>query len=481
VTRRDVRTAHIAVVGFMGAGKTTLGRELARRIERPFIDVDAELERRHGLRIEEMFAQNGEPWFRVEEERLTVELLDAPDLAVLALGGGAVTTPATREALARRAVTIWIRIDRDEAWRRVERSRRPLARDPERFRALYDERLPLYEETATFAAQGVDDALLSLAGVVVERGAHARLSELVPGEGPVALIADENVLQLHPPILGARLASTHTVPSGEAAKELAVCERLWDELRLDRGGTVVALGGGTTTDVAGFVAAAYLRGVAWAPVPTTLVGQVDAAIGGKTGIDLGRGKNLVGAFHEPEAVVIDPDLLGTLPAAQRLEGLAEVVKTGLLAGREVWRLPDEQMVSVCAAFKASVCLADPQERGRREILNLGHTFAHGLEAAGGYAGPTHGQAVALGLRAALRLSVRHLGLAPAVLAEVERILPVDLARVSAERAWQAMAHDKKVRDGRLRLVLVRAPGEPLFGVELPHVEIREALEGLIAT
>ena len=132
--------------------------------------------------------------------------------------------------------------------------------------------------------------------------------------------------------LGRRLASTHTVLRGEEAKSVAVCERLWQELRLERGGTVVALGGGTTGDVAGFVAATYLRGVAWAAVPTTLVAQVDAAIGGKTAIDLPQGKNLVGAFHWPVRTVIDPAVLETLPASERRAGLAEVVKTGLLAG-----------------------------------------------------------------------------------------------------------------------------------------------------
>jgi 3-dehydroquinate synthetase len=297
----------------------------------------------------------------------------------------------------------------------------------------------------------------------------------------VALVADERVLELHPPALGERLLSTHTVPSGEAAKALSVCARLWDELSLDRAGTIVALGGGTTTDAAGFTAATYLRGIPWVPVPSTLVGQVDAAIGGKTGIDLEKGKNLVGAFHPPARVVIDPDLLDTLPDAQRREGMAEAVKTGLLAGRELWRLPDDELVRGCAAFKASVCLADPLETtGRRAILNLGHTFAHGLEAAGGYRGPTHGEAVALGLRAALRLSVAHLGLDPAVLAEVEAVLPVEPAAVDTEAAWQAMALDKKARDGRLRLVLLEAPGRPAFPVELPEEDVRAALSAIAA-
>jgi 3-dehydroquinate synthetase/shikimate kinase len=473
-------TPHVALIGFMGAGKTTIGTTLARLLERPFLDVDDEVERRHGSTIPELFEQRGELWFRNAEAELTRELLDGPEPSVLALGGGAVMRAETREALARRAFTVMLAVDPEEAWARVSATGRPLARDEDSFRALYDDRLPVYLETADAVATDLDGVVLALAGVVVEDGALGRLAELVPGDGPVALVADERVLDLHRPELGARLASVHTVPSGEAAKTLAVCERLWDELRVDRGGTLAALGGGTTTDVAGFVAACYLRGVAWVPVPTTLVGQVDAAIGGKTAIDLARGKNLVGSFHQPARVVIDPRVLDTLPAEQIREGMAEVVKTGLLAGRELWRLPYGDVVRACAAFKASVCLADPTERGRRAILNLGHTFAHGLEAAGEFGALTHGDAVALGLRAALRLSIRHLGLDPAVLEEVEAVLPAEPARVDLDAAWNAMAYDKKARGGRLRLVLLRQPGEPMFGIELPEEDIREALSSLVA-
>jgi shikimate kinase/3-dehydroquinate synthase len=471
---------HVALIGFMGAGKTSIGFELARLLERRFLDADVELERRNGLSIPDMFERHGEAFFRNAESELTRELLERPEPCVLALGGGAVMRAETREALARHAFTLLVEIDVDEAWRRASLSDRPLARDEDGFRALYAERDPVYRETADVAVVDLDGALLALGGVQVEAGAIGGLDELVPGDGDIALIADEHVLALHAPALGDRLQSTHAVPSGEAAKSLAVCGRLWDELRIDRSGTIVALGGGTTTDVAGFVAACHLRGVPWVPVPSTLVGQVDAAIGGKTGIDVERGKNLVGAFHAPARVVIDPGLLATLPERQRREGMAEVVKTGLLAGRELWRLPDELLVRACAAFKTAVCLADPTEQGRRAILNLGHTFAHGLEAAGGYEGPSHGEAVALGLRAALQLSVRHLGLDPDVLAEVETLLPADRAQVDADIAWHAMAHDKKARGGRLRLVLLRAPGEPLVGVELPDAEVRQALGDLVA-
>lgn len=471
---------HVALIGFMGAGKSTLGAALARSLDRPFVDVDAELERRHEAAVAELFERHGEGWFREAEAELTCRLLDAHEPAVLALGGGAVMRKETRDTLAQRALTLLVEVGADEAWRRVGgRAGRPLAADEGAFRQLFLEREPLYRDTADGVASDVDGALLACGSVTCEAGLIGRLGEVLPGEGDVAMIADERVLTLHPPTAGGRVRQTLTVPSGESAKQLSVCEGLWERLELDRGGLVVALGGGTTTDVAGFVAASYLRGIPWVAVPTTLVGQVDAAIGGKTGIDLASGKNLVGAFHLPELVAIDPELLATLPGDQWSEGLAEVVKTGLLAGKEIWSLEPEGIVRACAAFKVAVCLADPREGGKRAILNLGHTFAHGLEAAAGYEGLSHGRAVALGLRAALLLSESHLGLDPDVRGEVERILPVEPATVDTQAAWRAMARDKKARGGHLRLVLLEAPGRPVHGVELPESDVRAALATIV--
>jgi shikimate kinase/3-dehydroquinate synthase len=207
-------------------------------------------------------------------------------------------------------------------------------------------------------------------------------------------------------------------------------------------------------------------------VPTSLVAQVDAAIGGKTAIDLPQGKNLVGAFHWPARTVIDPALLETLPPEQRREGLAEVVKTGLLAGEPLWELRDDELVRRCAAFKSAVCLRDPEDRAARKQLNLGHTFAHALEAAAGYRGLTHGQAVALGLLAALRLSGRSTK-------DVERLLAPRRVQVDRDRAWDAMQRDKKAAQGELRLVLLEEAG-PVWDVPVPAAEVRRALDELIA-
>jgi shikimate kinase/3-dehydroquinate synthase len=449
----------LALVGFMGAGKSTIGQEVAGLSDRPFVDLDREIERRHGP-ISELFGR-GEAEFRRVEEKLAVEVLALSTPAVIALGGGAVLSQRTRDLLRERAFTMWVSVTRAEAWERVRGGDRPLARDEEDFKRLFAERQPLYDETAEAVVRNAEDVLLAALQVVVERG---RLAGFAP-RGGVAVIADEHVLALHP--LRFEPASVHAVPQGEAAKNMAVLERIWNELELDRGGTIVGYGGGSTTDVAGFAAATYLRGVRWIAVPTTLLGQVDAAIGGKTALDLPAGKNLAGAFHYPAGVIADPDVLTTLSDAQRREGMAEVVKTGLLAGRPLWELSDKPMIRACAAFKAAVCLGDPFDRGRRAILNLGHTFAHALEAAAGYEGLTHGDAVALGLLAALRLSGRPTDV-------VEEVLSPRPVRVDRERAWAAVGRDKK--EG---LVLLGDDGAH-WDVPVPAEDVRRALDELIA-
>lgn len=436
----------------MGSGKSTAARAVGG------VDTDDLVEAAAGKPIPEIFRDDGDAAFRALEEQAVV----------LALGGGAVTSPVVRDALGD-ARTIWLDVDVETCWERVRGSDRPLAQDETEFRRLYDERRPLYAAAADVVAKDIHDVFLAVAGVHVERGALERLGELVPGGGPVALVSDPHVAGIHGAAaqlaLGSRLAETHELPPGEEAKTLAALDRLWQELRLDRSGTIVALGGGCTTDAAGFAAAAYLRGIDWVPVPTSLVAEVDAAIGGKTAIDLPQGKNLVGAFHWPARTIVDPALLETLSEAQRLEGMAEVVKVGLLADEPFWELPDDELVRRCAAFKAAICLRDPHDRGERKMLNLGHTFAHALEAAAGYDGVAHGRAVALGLLAALRLSGRDTTV-------VEEVLHPEPVRVDPDRAWEALLRDKK---GALRLVLLDR-----YDVEVPEEDVRRELARLIA-
>jgi shikimate kinase/3-dehydroquinate synthase len=454
----------------MGAGKSTIGPEVARRLGREFVDVDAEIERSEGP-ISEIFAERGEAAFRDLEAQVFTEAASRFFPAVVALGAGAVETCDVLVG-ARDHFTVQLDVDAETAWERARASGRPLAEDETEFRRRYELRAPLYAEIADARARDADDVLLAAAGIHVGSGALPLLPEFV--EEPAALVSEPVVGGIHG--ADAQLAfpfdEAHDLPTGEAAKELPAVESLWNALRLGRDGTIVALGGGALTDAAGFVAATYLRGLPWVPVPTTLTGQIDAAIGGKTGIDLPGGKNLVGTFHWPLRTVIDPALLVTLPEAERRNGMAEVVKAGLLAGEPLWELPEPELVRRCAAFKAAVCLHDPRDRGARKMLNLGHTFAHALEAGAEYTVP-HGEAVALGLLAALRLS----GLETDVVEEVLDPRPV---RADAERAWQALGRDKKSVHGRPQLVLLDAPGRPRLDAEIPDVDVRAELERLIA-
>jgi shikimate kinase/3-dehydroquinate synthase len=448
----------------MGAGKTTIARALGL----PHVETDAD--------VPIALFDDGEPAFRAREAEVVRDVLGRTEPLVVDLGGGAVTIPEVRALLKERATVVWLDVDVDTEWERVRGSDRPLAQDREEFKRLYEERRPLYAEVADVVARDADDVVLAAAGVHVERDALGRLGELVPGDGAVSLVTDPNVAGIHGADaqlgLGPRLAQVNVLPAGEDAKTTDSLEWLWRALNIDRSGTIAALGGGCTTDAAGFAAATYLRGVDWVPVPTSLLAQVDAAIGGKTAIDLPQGKNLVGAFHWPVKTVVDPALLETLPEAQRLEGMAEVVKAGLLAGEPFWELQDDELVRRSIAFKAAICLRDPHEHGERTALNLGHTFAHALEAAAGYEGLTHGRAVALGLLAALRLSGRD----TEVVEEVLRPQPVGVDR---KRAWEAMKRDKKARDGVPLFVLLGDDG-PRIGVAVPEEDARRELDRLIA-
>jgi shikimate kinase/3-dehydroquinate synthase len=457
---------HLALIGFMGAGKTTLAEAVAARIGRRAVDADRLIEGRAQISIGAFFAQRGETEFRVAEASLVRETFRQSPPAVVALGGGAVKTPEVQAALRERAFTVLVEVDVDTAWARSKDTDRPNARDEGVFRRLYDERQPLYRSAADAVANDADGVILAAAGIHHELGALERLGELVPGDGPVALVADSTVMGIYgaaaQTALGDRLQSEHELPSGETGKQLHVVERLWSELRLDRGGTIVALGGGALTDAAGLAAAMYLRGVPWVVVPTTLVGQVDAGIGGKTAIDIPQGKNLVGAFHWPARVVIDEALLETLPERERRQGEAERIKTELLAGRPL-------DIRAAAAYKAALCLRDPYDRGVRQWLNLGHTFAHALEAAADFDLP-HGEAVALGLLAALRLSGRDT-------APVTDALDPQPVAVDRERAWEALQRDKKRTGDEINLVLLGDDGPYLEARSSD--EVRAALDTLI--
>ncbi len=503
------------LIGFMGAGKSTVAGRLAAALGGSASDSDALLEERLGHSVAEEFERNGEASFRAQEELAVCELLEqAAERDVIALGGGSVLSQRVRAALEGHR-TILLDVDADTAWERVSAAPgggdRPLAREREAFAALHGERAQLYDELADAVALGLgagaERALLgALAGsppgtqllwasadsgdypVFVGRGLldAQQLAALLPG-GRRFAVGDEQVLELYGERLPADVELTIAIPPGESSKTLAQAQRVWEELAgagMTRADHLLALGGGVVGDLAGFCASAYQRGVAVVHLPTSLVAQVDSAYGGKTGVDLPQAKNYVGAYHQPAAVIVDPDALDTLPAAELAAGWVEVLKTALIAGGELWQRVragedvDERIILACARTKLAIVARDERDGGRRQVLNLGHTVGHAIETATGYERYRHGEAVGLGLLAALRLSgqgelraqVRELLLA--------RGLPVTLQWASTQEVLEAAARDKKRVGERVPFVLVEQPGRVLAGCEVPERELTAAVEEL---
>jgi len=348
--------------------------------------------------------------------------------------------------------------------------------------------------------------------IVVEAGALAGVGERLRALGVgrrAALVTDAAIMRLHGgPVAGSleRAGFTLTiieVPEGEAAKTLAVAEHCWDRVLaagLDRTSTILGLGGGAVGDVAGFVAATYMRGMHFVTLPTTVLAQVDASIGGKTAIDHPKAKNLIGAFHQPKLVVVDPDVVRTLPEREFRSGLAEIVKHGIVLERTYFdeverdaapllaRRPDvlERIIGGSCRLKASVIERDPEERSElRFALNYGHTIGHALETTTGYERWTHGEAVSLGIVAEAHLA-RRLELADeATVTRQERLLaglglPVRAGQVDVDAVLSAITHDKKARDGRVPFVLAPHLGEFRVVYDVPPAEIRAALRALAA-
>jgi shikimate kinase/3-dehydroquinate synthase len=280
------------------------------------------------------------------------------------------------------------------------------------------------------------------------------------------------------------------IPPGEEHKTLASVERLLRGLAaagMDHDDHVAALGGGVVGDVAGFCAAVYQRGVRVVQVPTTLVAQVDSAYGGKTGVDLPEGKNYAGAYHQPSAVLVDPATMATLPQGELASGWAEVIKTALIAGGALWDRVragaplDRDLVLACARTKLAVVARDERDSGRRQVLNLGHTVGHAIETATGYRRYRHGEAVGLGLLAALALSGQRDLRAEVAELLAARGLPVELdPAVDLEAVLGAVQRDKKRRGGRVGFVLVEAPGDVRPGRPVPDGELRAAVAELRA-
>jgi 3-dehydroquinate synthase len=336
-------------------------------------------------------------------------------------------------------------------------------------------------------------------------GQSGPLDAVIAGAG-VLVVTNDTVAALYlDPVLRAlagRRVAHCVLPDGEQWKTLRTLERVFDalvEARLNRDATLLALGGGVVGDITGFAAACYQRGVAYVQIPTTLLAQVDSAVGGKTGVNHPGGKNLIGAFHQPRAVVCDTDTLATLPERELKAGLAEVIKYGCIRdlalfewlelnmARLIGRDPEalEHAVARCCAIKAEVVAKDEREQNLRAILNFGHTFGHAIEAATNYRGYLHGEAVALGMVMASDLSHRlelidaaDSGRVAALLAAAG--LPTEPPRIGAGRVLELMRMDKKVLDGRVRLVLLDELGSAVVSGEYAQSALDATLQAFVA-
>jgi shikimate kinase / 3-dehydroquinate synthase len=495
----------LVLVGFMGAGKSTSARALAAGLGVEALDSDHVVERRLGEPIESYFDREGEQAFRAREEEVVLELLERPDTTVIALGGGALGSERVRDAL-RGHTVVHLEVDPDEAWRRASNHGRPLARDPTRFAQLHTDRMALYGSVADVIVppgerEGIRRALPALQALSeAPPGTRLVWAAAASGEYPVFLgeglvgsgffyprargrfvVTDENVARAVPFEGDERIV----VPAGEEHKTLAGAESVLRRLAQagsERGDLVVAVGGGVVGDLAGFCAAVYQRGMRHVQVPTTLVAQVDSAYGGKTGVDLPEGKNYAGAYHQPAAVLCDPALLGTLPPEEYAAGYVEVVKTALIAGGPLWARvrrgeeADAEVIMGCIRTKLGVVAADERDAGRRQVLNLGHTVGHAIEAATSYARYRHGEAVGIGLLVALRLSGREPLRSEVAELLTARGLPLTFRGASVDEVLDLVERDKKRAGGRVPFVLVESPGNVTPGHEPDRNSLRNAVE-----
>jgi len=499
----------VVFIGFMGAGKST-GLAAAREAGLATTEIDELMEAELGMPIAAAFERHGEEGFRAREAEVVGALLEQADGGAIALGGGSVLSERVREALGRHIV-VWLQIDAEEAWRRIAGSDRPLASSAEDVSELLGVRLPLYEELADAILPPADRGLVGRAlpaiQALADLPAGTKLLWATSASGEYPVFVGRGLLDADWwPLDGRRFCVTDTavgalyadrleplaerveVKPGEAAKTMEEAEKVLTELAkagMTREDHVAALGGGVVGDLAGFCAHVYQRGVPVVQVPTSLVAQVDSAYGGKTGVDMPHGKNYTGAYHLPAAVIADPATLASLSREELTSGFVEVLKTGLLAGGELWERvrsiesldPDDldDIVFACARYKCEVVAADERDSGMREVLNLGHTVGHAIEAASGYAGYRHGEAVGLGLLAALRLSE-----ASELRDEVEAILvrhglPIELESTDTAVLLDLLQHDKKRTAAGVGFVLLSQPGEPRPGQILDPDMVRAAV------
>jgi shikimate kinase/3-dehydroquinate synthase len=552
----DRRITNLIITGFSGTGKSLVAKEVARGLNWNFIDTDDEIVKQTGKPIAEIFRQDGEARFR-ELERETIRKACQHGQTVIAIGGGAIVDPQNYEVLAKTGLIVCLEAKPEIIYERLFRAAasspenevRPLLAvdDPlERIRQLKASRQPYYAKADwTIHTDGLsisevaeevirawrllrrtDSCQLSVFGdkdvaclvetatqsypVFVGYGLLDKLGEKMTQaalSGAATIISDGNVFSLYGSKVEGILkdagfaVNSFVVPPGEETKSIDYAIKIYDflvEHRAERDDIIIALGGGMVGDLAGFVAATFLRGMPWVQVPTSLVAMVDASIGGKVGVNHPEGKNLIGAFYQPNLVLADPQTLTTLPKRELTSGWAEVIKHGLILDEEfvqflesnvdrLTKLEPELLtraIARSAAIKAQVVSQDEKEReGKRTILNYGHTIAHGLEAATQYKRFLHGEAVAIGMVGAAKLSQR-LGLLPSAAVERQQALlqkfglPMGFSGLDLTGITRAMELDKKTKEKAIRWVLLQDIGKVVIRSDIPQKEMLAVLREL---
>jgi 3-dehydroquinate synthase len=527
---------NVFLIGPMGSGKTAVGRQLAKALNLEFRDADVEIERRTGVNIPFIFEKEGEAGFR-EREREALDALTQLSAVVIATGGGAILLPENRERLAQRGCVVYLKTSVAQQLERTRHSKqRPLLNtgDPEtKLLSLMEQRAPLYDSIANITVSTDGQRVATVCDHIMEQlkkqqlalndvqllsidlgvrsypilignnllDDRALLAETIPGRD-LFVVTNDRVGPLYLQRLLAALPDKRIesiqLPDGEVHKTLDTVSTIFDALvaaRMNRDATILALGGGVVGDMAGFAAACYQRGIDYVQLPTTLLAQVDSSVGGKTAVDHVGGKNLIGAFHQPRAVIADTSTLATLPDRELRAGLAEVVKYGFIRDRAFldWieansrSLLNRDAQALAYAIrrsceiKAEIVGIDEHEQGLRAILNFGHTFGHAIETATGYGEWLHGEAIAVGMVLAADMSCR---LGNITSADSERLirtltnleLPCVAPRIGAKRALDLMGIDKKVLGGKIRLVLLKSLGEAYISGEYPPDALQATLE-----
>lgn len=502
----------VVLNGFMATGKSTVGPIVAAQANVPFIDLDSVIEAATGKSVARIFANDGEPAFRKLEATHLTDLLADPVPRVIALGGGTLVNPELRERTLQRAHVVTLVARPETIAHRSQAHARPLLQQGpqllERIQQLLATRTQAYTNAHTLIrtddrpvddiasailAAWQDTSLLVKASTTytarITRNAPHALVELtyVLNPSSVFVVTDENVRPLHVlPILDALRTTKRTVGEvitltpGEVHKQWPAVQQILEALLAggaDRNSLVVAVGGGVVSDIAGFAAAIFFRGLRWVALPTTLLSMVDAAVGGKTAVDLGLAKNSVGAFHQPSGVIVNPAYALTETSRAYISGLAEVVKSGAIADPSLLdlmashpqRILDrdlevvEEMITRSLFVKTSIVSRDERESGERMLLNFGHTLGHALEAIGNFSRLTHGEAVALGMIAILRFGVARGVTSPKAADRITQLLerlglPTNLDDEPIEEALTLLGHDKKRVGSNVRLVLLEELG-----------------------